>query len=297
MNLEKSVACSSILALAVALAGTPAFARDFTVKAVVGDCEIKTPAESDYSPAEPGSQYPWGSRLRTGAESQLVLELAEGGECRVMPNALVTINRDRRTLRVSIEKGVAQFALTETFRANTRLEAETPTLVCTPTGTRFSLGMVKQPDLDMVVANVAEGSLAVAGKRHPVPVFDIPTLNEGDRVSVSAARARTWYRIKNHKGTFVVLVPGEDGDMKPVELKEEQTIRIVIGPSEDDPSLFNVTVLLIGEDQETPIEAWTTQRQAATPPPDVDTVLEPAEFPVPTTTTTTIPSPTPVGYR
>ncbi len=290
----------AVLIFATVLAGTTTTAsgRDFKITSVVGDCAVKAPSASEFSPAEAGASYPWGSRLRTGSESQLVVELAEGGECRIMPNAVMTIGRDARDkplLRIIIEEGIAQLALNEAFHESRRLEVETATLIATPTGTRFSVGTGTKPDVKMVVVTVNEAAVKVGGKHHPVHVFDIPLLKAGDQASVAASQNRTWYRIKNHKGEFVVHVPGETESMKPVTLPEGHMLRIILAQSEDDSALYHLTVLHIGKDGETPIEAWTAQRSAGKPPIPFD-ILEPSTLPVPTTTTT-IPSPTPVGDR
>lgn len=292
----------AFLIFATALAGTAtsALGRDFKIASVTGDGAVKTPSASEFSPAEEGKSYPWGSQLRTGAESQIVVELAEGGECRVMQNASMKIaqdSRNKKLLRIIIEEGMAQLSLNEAFHENRALEVETATLICSPTGTRFSVGVETNSDVVMVGITVTEGDVKVEGKHHPVHVFDIPLLKAGDQVSVVTSRNRTWYRIRNHAGEFVVHVPDETEGMRPLNLPEGHMIRIILAQSEDDLSLYHLTVLHIGKDGETTIEAWTTQRYVAKPLPDV---LDPSILPVPTTTTTTtttIPSPTPVGDR
>ena len=83
-----------ILSLLVATISTTAFAGFeplFRVIKVTGECSLKRPKERKFAPAQESKAYPYGTKIRTGTESGLVVILSEGNICRVLPDTNLTM--------------------------------------------------------------------------------------------------------------------------------------------------------------------------------------------------------------
>ncbi len=227
------------------------------VKDATGEALVQTPSSDQFVPAEKGANYPWGSRFKTGKDSTIQIELSEGNGIRVMADALAEVNQSGKLTRVTLEQGVVQVVLQESFHRKRRMEVQTPITVCAPTGSAFTAGVNRQADMLVVYLNVTDGTLKVAGNNIPGANFNIPLMKAGDQVSVALSGGGDLLRIKNHAGEFAVAVPGADGKEALVTLSKDQSIRVAIVKAEDEDDTYILTISLIDEDGKTILQTWT----------------------------------------
>jgi hypothetical protein len=227
------------------------------VKDVRGEAGILSPDAGEFGPVEKGRNYPWGSRLKTGKDAMILMELPAGGEVRVTAESLVQFQQTGRSVRVMLEEGNIQVALAEEFHRRHTLSVETRAARLVPTGSRFTAGVDRQDGMTAVVADVEEGTLKVDGKGVFAKSFDIPLLKAGDRVSVALSDGRDLLRVKNHGGRFEVRALGPDGNKVSLALGKDQFIRISLVPSEDDDNKHILTLSHLTADGLAVLGVWT----------------------------------------
>ena len=289
-----------LVLLGVSVAFGAGVGPEFTISGVSGQCKIKTPNSADFVAAEQGKTYVYGSVLKTGADSSAVVQFSEGNECQVMAGAAVLVGEDARDAsikRLGLEEGTIRVSLQETFHKNNGLQVDTGVALVESIGSKFSAGVRTDADIKMLVLIVDAGMLKVQGKHSPVKGFDVKILKAGDALSIATSLAKRWIRLKNVRGIFEVMLRGEDGGWREVDIEKEEVIKIVITES-DDKDKYILTIMIVAADGKTVKEAWTVE----IPKKDGKgkgpgwTPWDPDDFPT-TTTTTTISSPTPVGDR
>jgi hypothetical protein len=276
------------------------------VKDATGEALVQTPSSDQFVPAEKGQSYPWGSRFKTGKDSSIQIEFSEGNGIRVMADALAEVNQKDKLTRVTVEQGVVQVVLEESFHRKRRLEVQTPVTVCAPTGSAFTAGVNRQADMLVVFLDVTDGTLKVAGNNIPGVNFNIPSMKAGDQLSVALSGGGDLLRIKNHAGEYAVAVPGPDGKEALVTLSKDQSIRVAIAKAEDQADTYIRTISLIGEDGATILQTWTVTVEIEDGETTIMVVVEDGEgidgvvnprivtiIPPPAPR----PSPTPVGDR
>jgi len=289
-----------------------AFDEQFMVREVVGDCQIAT--GTDFQPAVEGQPYPYGSTLKTGRKSSLVIVLSDGNECRVLANTVMTLNEatlNKKVKSVRLDEGKIEVSLLSDYAADgSDFSVETPAAVCGVIGSKLKAEAATEGDLHIGIFGCVEGKLRVLG-----PQFELPLLDADDVVSIAATTDKSFIRIKNVAGTFPIVVKDSNGASKTFEMKNDCVVKIWQRLSATG-DFMHVTLLIIGPD-EALIEAinYTDKLpDSGTLPPRIGEELKerepggrdediPDDFLFTTTTTTTStttttrPSPTPVGKR
>ncbi len=280
----------------------------FRLTQIQGACQVRRPDDSAFSPAEDGRAYPYGTRIRTGADSTAVIVMAEENTCRILANAnLVLTEAETRThKRLLLDAGEVEIRLTEGFHTNgNKLDVETATSIATPEGTHFRVAVQFQEDLLVVIIRCLDGSLRVYGR---VFGFLIETLARDQWVSLISPSDHSFLRLKNLKGTYRVRIPEGDGLERVIETTEGVTLKIW-QQEIPDSDMIAVSVAITDKDGrllETVVATIPRGPRLDYPDDDENGVppkhKKQADFSdvvttTTTTTTTTIPSPTPVGRR
>lgn len=302
-HMRKNLLGMVVLACVVCLIGNIIFAAPFEplfkVKKITGKCKICLPDAAKFLAAEDGKAYPYGSKIKTGRKSSLVIEFSEGNECRVLANATLAVTedtKDKKLKTVELDAGKIEVTLEEGFRKNNGLNVETATAICGAIGCKYNVHAQRKRDLDIVVIVCTEGSINAHGLG-----FKIPLMKGGNAVSISRSRDKVFTRVKNIKGTFIITITGSDGKPKDVEVIAGSVIKIWQRVSDAGDAI--VITILITDPEGKLLESITyTQELDEKPKPEPKPEPEPGPttttttFP-PATTTTTVPSPTPVGKR
>ena len=135
-----------ILSLLVATISTTAFAGFeplFRVIKVTGECSLKRPKEREFSPAPESKAYPYGTKVRTGMQSSLVVIFSEGNICRVLANTHLTMSEgagNKKLKVVRLNEGEVEVELKEDFHSDgNALNVETSTAICGAIGCKFNV--------------------------------------------------------------------------------------------------------------------------------------------------------------
>ena len=319
------IAVGAILAIGLTHTNATALTLEpaFRLLQIEGECHVRPPDARSFQPAEDGRAYPYGTRIRTGAGSTAVLEMATGNTCRILADAslvLTEVAGNRSHKRLLLDAGEIEVNLSDGFHAGgNKLDVETVSSIATPRGTRFRVAVQVQEDLYVVIIRCLDGSLQVVGR---VFGFEVDDLGKDDWVSLIAPMDHSFLRLKNLKGAFGVRIPEGDGDFRIVETDEGVTLKIwqqdipdsdmiavSVAITDREGRLVETVVATIprpeiedyegGTDEPVPPRPERTRRapRERREPGDRTDFSDVGTQPAPTMTTTTLPSPTPVGRR
>ena len=291
----------------------------FRIVQIEGECFIRRPGDAAFEPAVDGRAYPFGSRIRTGADATAVLSLAPQNTVRVLANTdlvITEVSTAREHKRLLLDAGEVEVTLTEGFHAgNNRLDVETVSSIVTPRGTRFRVAVQIQEDLLVVIIRCLDGSLQIIGRVFP---FQISELGENDWVSMITPADHSFLRMKNLRGEFEVRVPEGDNDIRDIvtatgvtlkiwqeEITDSDDIAVSIAITDSEGRLIETIVATIpapeiyvyeggSDDAVTP---GPPQKPGRRRPPVAADFTDIGTRPSPMGSTTALPSPTPVGRR
>lgn len=326
----KSIRLGLATLLTVALA-TMASAQDildpaFRVIKVNGDCQVGIPGQEGFQAAEESKAYPYGSSVRTGARSSLVIVLSEGNVVRVLANANLIMDEnasDSKIKNVRLADGEVEVELNNAFhQAGNKLNVETATAICGAVGTHFRVASRMEKDLRIVIIRVIQGIVNAYGDN-----FEVTELDANDWLSILSPGDRSFLRLQNMKGEFFIRIRDKDNNNKDIPTKLDNVLKIwqrLVAETNErvitfqftapDGSIIEEVIVTIGggqaPDGETRTGPWTEEeipsgeeRDNPLPPDDfmdelIDRLLneENVEFiivPRPPSP----PSPTPVGRR
>jgi hypothetical protein len=301
----------------------------FRVVGVKGECQISIPGEGGFKPAEESKAYPYGSTIRTGARSSLMIIISEGNRVRVLANANLVMDEnasDTKIKNVRLNDGEVHVELNSTFhQGGNKLNVETATAICGAVGTEFLVKSGSEENMRIVLFRVIKGVIAVYGEN-----FDIATLDANDWLSVVSPEDRSFLRLQNMKGAFDIRIKDQEMNDKELPTQPGNVLKIfqrrVDGTNErvitaqliaPDGSLIEEFTVTIGADQPLPpgpggeptpwpIEEIPTGRTNPLPPEDfirwlIDRTASEENVELNTQRTAPRPpaplSPTPVGRR
>jgi len=208
--------------------GTNAFAAFeplFRVIRVTGECMLQRPGESEAIAAEESKAYPYGTNVRTGMRSSLVIVLSEGNICRVLANADVVMAEgvtDKKLKIIRLNEGEVEVELEEGFSADgTALNVETATAICGAIGCKFRVASKQEADLRIIILRVIQGTIRVHGEN-----FDATTLDQDDWLSLLSPPDRSFLRLKTMKGKFPITIKDEDLQDKEVPTEEGTVLKL-----------------------------------------------------------------------
>lgn len=296
MKRSSWVAGGMFLCLVVALClSSPAAAQDaeFKVIKIANECSTKGPGAAEFVNAKEGESYAYGSQLKTGPKSSAVIVLAEGSECTVLAEALLTVTqdvRDKKLKRIKLDEGKVDVSID---RGSCTLEVETPVAICGAVGTKFQAAAKSDAETNLGAFSCDQGIIQVVGR-----YFRAKKMGANSRLSVLCSNDRSLIRLKNMGGNFDIEIGGPGVRYRTVKMKPDMVIRILIKKAVAEDK-FLITVLIYEQEGKEPSDSYTFEiggGEEPPPPPDDDTdVLKKPVIPGTTTSTTTIPSPTPVG--
>jgi hypothetical protein len=130
--------------IAIALTGLvfPTVANSITgfkTLKVTGQCLAKLAGEEDYVDATNLTTYPFGTTLRTGRNSNMLLEFSQGNTFQLLPRTTLVLNQNTRNPKLKtlrLQSGSISLQLDD-FPKGHKLEVETPSAICGAVGTRF----------------------------------------------------------------------------------------------------------------------------------------------------------------
>lgn len=197
----------------------------FRVVMVNGDCQVSIPGQDRFQPAEESKAYPYGSTIRTGARSSLVIVISEGNVVRVLANANLVMDEnasDTKIKNVRLNDGEVEVELNNAFhKGGNKLNVETATAICGAVGTHFRVASRMEQDMRIVLFRVIKGVISVYGDS-----FEVVALDANDWLSVLSPADRSFLRLKNMKGEFDIRI--KDQEMNDVDLptKEGHVLKI-----------------------------------------------------------------------
>ncbi len=197
----------------------------FQITSVNGDCKISIPGQQAFMAAEEFKAYPYGSRVRTGMKSSLVITISEGNIVRVLANADVVMDEnttDTKIKNVRLNEGEVEIELNRTFyEGGNALNVETATAICGAVGTHFRVASRLEQDLRIVIFRVLRGLIRVYGEN-----FEVAEMKADTWLSLLSPADRSFLRLKSEKGEFDVRVKNEDGTDRTLETKQGAVIQI-----------------------------------------------------------------------
>jgi hypothetical protein len=201
-----------ILSLLVATISTTTFAGFeplFRVIKVTGECSLKRPKERKFAPAEESKAYPYGTKIRTGVRSSLVVIFSEGNICRVLPNTDLTMSErasNKKLKTVRLKEGEVEVELKEDFDSDgNALNVETSTAICGAIGCKFNVKSKTKDDLTIILIRCIEGMIRVHGDN-----FAAAELDQGDWLSLLTPPDRSFLRLKTEQGEFEITIKDEN---------------------------------------------------------------------------------------
>ena len=288
----------------------------FRITAIQGDCQVQPKGTDAFVPAESGRAYHYGTHIKTGRNSSIIMLLSDGNECQVLANADLVMAEDTKDSKLKIIKlgaGAVDVNLDPDFaEGGYGMQVETAAAICGVIGSRGSVDVRSDNEMTVTTLGVKEGKWYSKGTH-----FKVSELDTEDIISIATSIDREFTRIKNLKGQYSVDCKNSAGETQTLEIKLNAVVKIWARRTEVGD---NVTVTIIFTSPDGKVEqAFTYTEKDLRTPEEVaqsrDEIkeeirrkldeIDKSETVITTTTTTTttvsssttIPSTTPVGRR
>lgn len=197
----------------------------FRVTSVTGECTVMPKGDTAFVPVQQDKAYHYGSVIKTGRKSSLIIVLADGNECQVLANAELEMQQDTTDPKLKIIKlkeGRVDVNLDPEFEeSGYGLHVETAAAICGAIGCKFSNDVRSDNDMSVSTFGVSEGKVKIIGKN-----FNIPEMDVDDFISVATSLDREFTRIKNLKGSFVINCKNSAGEMQTHEIKLNSIVKL-----------------------------------------------------------------------
>ncbi len=217
-----------IVLFVVTAIGANAFASFeplFQVIKVTGECSLKIPKGNDFVPAEESKAYPYGTKVRTGMRSSLVIVFSEGNVCRVLANADLTMSESTTNKKLKIirlNEGEVEVELLEDFHSDgNALNVETATAICGAIGCKFRVASKTEEQLRIIIIRCIEGMIRVNGEN-----FSAAELDEGDWLSLLTPPDLSFLRLKTMQGEFEITIKDENLGDRNLPTEEGTVLKI-----------------------------------------------------------------------
>ena len=202
--------------LAVGTLRADNFNNLFRVMIPRGDCQIRRAGQDQFEPVIKGKAYPYGSTLRTGKDSDMVVAISSEDAVRLMSDTQVDARIDHATNDcriISLRQGELLVRL-NVINTNETLAIETPACRC--------VSMVGNAKI-RVAPGVGESTTEVRAEsscRVKVigPQFVIPGLQSGNGIEITSLIDNSMTRIRDLVGDYTVFVN------KGLELNPDTTV-------------------------------------------------------------------------
>jgi len=237
---------TSSMCLISALSHAAPFEEVFKLSKIVGECTVQAPGAAQFVNAVDDQAYPWGTKIKTGRKSSVLVTFSEGNTCRVLANAVLTITKDvkdEKLKNIVLDAGKVEVKLEPEFHKtnNDSLNVVTPTAICGAIGCIFSVDVrnEKVEKIEFIVSVIMcdDGQILVNGHDFKIP------MDKEDGMVVATPTDRSFIRIKNIKGNFSAEIRDSEGQPKTVELKIGAVIKIWRAKSSTG-NMWIVTILI-----------------------------------------------------
>jgi len=272
----------AVIAFLACLVGTSIlagpFAPLFCTTKITGTCSVKVPGAKDFAPAEEGRAYPYGTTVRTGRKSSVLIEFSEGNTCRVLANALVTITEeagDKKMKTLVLDDGGIEVQLEEEFHKHNALQVETPAGICGAIGCTFEVKVIREGDLISVSVVFTDGNGSWTSDQYKVKDLKVGPEGDPKGLNVSMSEGGDFQRIKSIAGDNDVTIRDDAGQERNIHLPEGASMKIWLKLSPDG-KMLTITIVVLNAENETIDTIILTQVQTTgeeppgEPPPDDD---------------------------
>ena len=195
----------------------------FRIMSPRGDCQIRRPGQAAFEPVLKGKAYPFGSILRSGKDSEMVLSLSERDAVALMANTVVATdldhqNGDRRV--VNLKNGEIKVRL-DVLNTNASVIVDTPIGRCVSMVGNAKLKL-QATSTENTLDLTADASCQV---RLVGPQFVIPELKVGNSISISTLTDNSQTRIHDIVGDYRIFInKGLEFDPAPSESEESDVL-------------------------------------------------------------------------
>lgn len=207
---------TAILCAAALIAGSIESATaesQFKLIKIVGDCQVKLPDAKDFSAAKEGNAYPYGTTVKTGRKSSVVISFSEGNECRLLARTALTVSediKDKKMKSVRLAEGKVEVELLPEFHKDNSLQVETATAICGAVQCHFQVEVRRNLNREIVsLFGILEGIVKIQGRN-----FAVPNMSDGAFLQVTGTEGQDRVQLAVLKGTLKVQIgTGELMDM------------------------------------------------------------------------------------
>ena len=212
-----------LVLVAAMVAGTVSadnFNNLFRIMSPRGDCQIQRPGQEAFEPVIKGKAYPYGSLLRCGKESEMIISLSEKDAIALMANSFAAAELDREDgdRRIfSLKQGEIKARL-DVLNTNASVIIDSPVGRC--------VSMVGNAKLK-VLSTPGENTFEItAGPSCQVrlvgPQFVIPELKVGNSISISTLSDNSQTRIRDIAGDYRIFV-NKGLELNPMPSESEES--------------------------------------------------------------------------
>lgn len=210
----------AILGLTVACIATQACALPaqtfdvlFRVTDIRGACQVRKPDADAFEPAVNGKAYPFGTRVRTGSDSQAVILLSPRDGLQLQPLCELSVQQpaDAATNRlVLLDSGKVILSIREGLPEKA-VTVETAVAACDSFVGRSEVQFAREKNALRMEVSTGNGSLRVVG-----PQFTIRKIKGGGAAHIVSSPDRSVTRISNAGGDYKVDI--DNGTDAPISL-------------------------------------------------------------------------------
>lgn len=211
----------------------------FTPLETKNKCLIKSET-GKYVPIKIKQSYPFGSVVKTGRNSSMILEFSQGNTFQLLARTKLTITEDVRNPKLKIiklEKGTINLSL-DHFPKDHKLQVETPTAVCGAVGTRFVVSFedeAKTPKTRENSFSCDRGEIFVSSrftvKEKPVigKSFDVPSMKAGSAMVavIHQGQENSYSDITVNRGKLTFEYGGKKSNTFTVAPKKGKSARFI----------------------------------------------------------------------
>ena len=195
----------------------------FRIAQVSGKCSVLAPGATEFQEAEVGRAYPYGSKVQTGAKGASTIRFGSLNECRLAEGTIATIAEDAANPRikmVQLEHGAVEVLLDEAYAETNELRVETPLASCSGS-TSYTVDLKRDGRIlaSDIVCSINE--LAVTSSD-----FSIPALEQDEHVALVGGIDRTFLRVSNVRGGFVLNVADGLGGTRQHETEAGSVLKV-----------------------------------------------------------------------
>ncbi len=220
-------ALQTCLVLAAAMvAGTVSadtFNNLFRIMSPRGDCQIRRLGQEAFEPVIKGKAYPFGSLLRCGKDSEMVISLSETDAVAMTGDSVVTAKLDREDGNrriVSLMQGEIRARL-DVINTNASVIIDSPVGRCVSMVGNAKIKLTTTPGEDTLeVTAGASCQVRLVG-----PQFVIPELKVGQSIAISTLTDNSQTRIRDVAGDYRIFVnKGLEFNPMPSESEEADVL-------------------------------------------------------------------------